>query len=106
MPNHSNVTAATGRDGVFHRGPTSMSTPTVYDSVSWVVDVSKGYQSVHIYIYMSAPTMNYRSVMICSIRKVHRPRKQLHCAIHGIAREVRIHRLRRGSHRFTDCARH
>ena len=26
-------------------------TPTVCDSVSWGVEVSKGYQSVHIYVY-------------------------------------------------------
>ena len=41
MPNHSRITAATDRDGVFHSGPT-IPTPTVCDSVSWVVEVSKG----------------------------------------------------------------
>ena len=41
--------AATGRDGVFRSGPT-IPTPTVCDSVSWVVEVRKGYQSVHIYV--------------------------------------------------------
>ena len=39
----------TARDGVFRSGPT-IPTPTVCDSVSWVVEVSKGYQSVHIYV--------------------------------------------------------
>ena len=41
MPNHSRITAATDRDGVFHSGPT-IPTPTVCDSVSWIVEVSKG----------------------------------------------------------------
>ena len=44
---YGNITAATCRDGVFHSGPTI---PTVCDSVSWVVEVSKGYQLVHIYV--------------------------------------------------------
>ena len=104
MPDHSRITAATGHDG----GPT-IPTLTVCDSVSWVVEVSKGYQSVHIYIYISAPTRDYYNVMICNIRKIHRLHKKLPCAIHGFLREVRIHRLRsaiHGSARSTDCAQH
>ena len=46
-------------------------------------------------IYMSAPTRDYYSVMICSMRKIHRSRKQLHCAIHGFLRKV---------HGTIDCA--
>ena len=53
MPNNSRITAATGHDGVFHSGPT-IPTPTVCDSVSWVVEVSKGHQSVHIYMCVCA----------------------------------------------------
>ena len=47
VPNHSRITTATGRDGVFRSGAT-IPPPTVCDSVSWVVEVSKGYQmNVH-----------------------------------------------------------
>ena len=58
---------------------------------------------------MSAPTRDCYSVMICSIRKVHRSRKQLPCAIHRFLRELRIHRLGsaiHGSDRSTDCTQH
>ena len=52
VPNHSRITAAI--DCVFHSEVT-IPTPTVCDSVSWVVEVSKGYQSVHIYtVYVCA----------------------------------------------------
>ena len=63
---------------------------------------------IYIYIYMSAPTRDCYSVMICIIRKIHRLRKQLSRAIHGFLREVRIHRLPsaiHGSARSTDCAK-
>ena len=45
MPNHSNITAAADCDGVFHREYYSGHC----DSVSWVIEVSQGYHSVHIY---------------------------------------------------------
>ena len=38
--------AVTPRRAVFHTIPM----PTVCDSVSWIVEVGKGYQSVHIYV--------------------------------------------------------
>ena len=58
---------------------------------------------------MSAPTMDYYSEIICIIRKIHRSRKQLACAIHGFLRNVRIHRLRsatHGSRLAIDCPKH
>ena len=106
VPNHSNIMATTGRDGVFHSGP-AIPTPTVCDSVSWVVEVRICYQSVHMYVCTNERLLY--SVMICSICKIHRSRKQLPCAIHGFLREVWIHRLRseiHGSCRSTDCAQH
>ena len=42
LRNNSNVTAATGRDAVFH------TIPTVCGYFPWIVQVSKGYQSVNI----------------------------------------------------------
>ena len=44
------------RRAVFHTIPM----PTVCDSASWIVEVGKGYQSVHIYVaWVSAPTRDY-----------------------------------------------
>ena len=88
---------------IFHTFPM----PTVCDSVPCIVEVIKGYQSVHI--YMSPPTRDYYSEIICIIRKIHRSRNQLPCAIHGFLRKLRIHRLCstiHGSRRSTDCAQH
>ena len=82
--NYSNITAATGHDAVLHTIPM----PTVCDSVSWIIEVSKGYQSVH----MSVPMRDYYSEIICIIpmvRKIHRSHKQLPCGIHGFLREPR-----------------
>ena len=83
MPNHSKIAAASS-DKLQPVTACSIepTIPTVYDSVSWVVEVTKGYQSVHI--YMSAPTRDYYSVIICSICKIHRSRKQLPaCSYYG-----------------------
>ena len=55
------------RDTVFHTTPT----PTVCYSVSSIVEVSGGCQSVN----MSAPTRDCYSGMICILRKIHRLRK-------------------------------
>ena len=63
--------------------------------------------SAKVHIYMSAPTRDYLGEIICIIRKIHRLRKELPCAIHGFLRKVWIHRLRsaiHGSLRSTDCA--
>ncbi len=67
VPNHSRITAATGRDGVLHRA-CRLFRRRWSDSVSWVVEVSKGYQSIHI-ICLRQWGITI-SVMICSIRKI------------------------------------
>ena len=61
VPNSSNITAATGRDAVFH------TIPTVCDSVPWMVEVSKGYHSVHIYVCANEGFVNQRLQKILGI---------------------------------------
>ncbi len=82
MPNNSkpNITAATGRDAVFHTIPK----PTVCYSESVIlfrrllmlVDIASRS------IYMSAPTGEYYSEMIYIIRKIHGSSRSTYCARH------------------------
>ena len=72
------------------------------DSVPWFVEVSKGYQSIHI-ICLRQRGINIVQLFVVYAKfgKIHRSRKQLPCAIHG------FHRLRSAIHesgRSTDCA--
>ena len=70
MSNNSNFTAATGRDAVFDTTPT----PTVCYSVLSIVEV-RLVEVANRSIYMSAPTRDCYSEMICILRKIHRLRK-------------------------------
>ena len=82
MPNNSkpNITAATGRDAVFHTIPK----PTVCYSES-VILFRRLLVLVEIAsrsIYMSAPTGDYYSEMIYIIRKIHGSSRSTYCARH------------------------
>ena len=78
MPNNSkpNITAATGRDAVFHTIPK----PTVCYSVPSIVDVSGDCQSINIYVGANGGLLY--SEMIYIIRKIHGSSRSTYCARH------------------------
>ena len=69
---NSNIAAATGRDAGLHTIPT----PTVCYSVTSIVEVSGGCQTVNVYVCLRQRGITIVTLFASFIHKIHRSRNQ------------------------------